>query len=100
VTPALVRWRLVRDAREVIPWRVVADFRSRLLPQTRFGAVYAPGTRQNHPNAPGLYRFWLARSWDTRQHRDGRYRLDVEAADIRGNATRRHLELTLINEEL
>jgi hypothetical protein len=90
----------MRDAHEVIPWRVVANFRSRLLPKARFSSVYAAGTRQNHPNAPGLYRFWLARSWDTRQHRDGKYRLNVEAADIRGNATRRHLELTLVNEQV
>jgi Peptidase family M23 len=100
VTPALVRWRLVRDAREVVPWRVVADFRSTLLPKSRFSAIYAAGTRQNHPNAPGLYRFRLARAWDTRQHRDGSYRLDVEAADIRGNASRRHLELVLVNGQV
>jgi Peptidase family M23 len=100
VTPALVRWRLVRYAREVIPWRVVADFRSTLLPMSRFSAVYAAGTRQNRPNVPGLYRFWLARGWDTRQHRDGSYRLDVEAADIRGNASRGHLELVLVNEQV
>jgi hypothetical protein len=100
VTPALVRWRLVRDAREVVPWRVVADFRSTLLPKSRFSAIYAAGTRQNHPNAPGLYRFRLARAWDTRQHRDGSYRLDVEAADIRENASRRHLELVLVNGQV
>jgi Peptidase family M23 len=52
VTPALVRWRLVRDAHEVIPWRVVANFRSRLLPKARFTAIYAAGTRQNHPTPP------------------------------------------------
>ncbi len=97
VTPALLRWRLVRDAAEVVPWKIVADFRSTLIPQSRFAAVYASGTRQNHANAPGLYRFWLARDWDTRRHRDGSYRLDVEAADIRGNASRRHLELVLVN---
>jgi hypothetical protein len=100
VTPALVRWRLVRDAREVVPWRVAADFRSTLIPKPRFSAVYAAGTRQNHPNAPGLYRFWLARSWDTRQHPDGSYRLDVEVADMRENASRGHLELVLVNGEV
>jgi len=100
VTPALVRWRLVRDAREVVPWTVVADFRSTLLPKERFSEIYAAGTRQNHPNQPGLYRFWLARNWDTREHRDGAYRLDVEVADIRGNASRGHEELVLVNEEL
>lgn len=97
VTPALLRWRLVRDAAEVVPWKIVADFRSTLIPKSRFAAVYAPGTRQNHANAPGLYRFWLVRDWDTRRHPDGSYRLDVEAADIRGNASRRHRELVLVN---
>jgi len=97
VTPALLRWRLVRDAHEVVPWRIVADFRSTLIPKERFSVVYAAGTRQNHPNAPGLYRFWLARDWDTRQHPDGSYRLDVEAADMQGNASRGNLELTLVN---
>jgi hypothetical protein len=97
VTPALLRWRIVRDAHAVVPWRIAADFRSTLVPSSRFSAVYAAGTRQNHPNAPGLYRFWLARSWDTRGLRDGSYRLDVEAADVRGNTSRGHLELVLDN---
>jgi hypothetical protein len=97
VTPALVRWRLVRDAHEVVPWQVTADFRSTLLPASRYDAVYAAGTRQNHPNAPGLYRFLLAGAFDTRAHPDGRYRLDVEAADIRRNASRGHLEIVLAN---
>ena len=100
VTPALVRWRLIRDGRAVIPWRVAADFRTTLRNEFRFPDIYAGGTRQNHPNARGRYRFWLARAWDTRLHRDGRYRLDVEAADIRGNATREHLELVLLNDEV
>ncbi len=100
VTPALLRWRLVRDAREVVPWRVAADFRRTLIPKSRFGEIYAAGTRQNHPNEPGLYRFWLARNWNTREHPDGSYRLDVEVADIRGNSSRGHLELVLVNEEL
>jgi hypothetical protein len=100
VTPALVRWRLVRDARAVVPWRVAADFRSTLLPRSRYSEIYAAGTRQNHAPRRGLYRFWLARSFDTRDHRDGSYRLDVEAADMRGNASRGHLELVIVNEEL
>src|SRR5438094_389867 len=62
-----------------------------------FGDIYAPGTRQNHPNAPGLFRFWLARRFDTRPHPDGDYRLDVEAADVHGNASRDHLVVTFIN---
>jgi Peptidase family M23 len=106
VAPALIRWRLVRNARAVVPWRVVFDFRKSFVPKiagkpasdVHFDDVFAPGTRQNHPNAPGLFRIWLARGFDTRAFPDGDYRLDVESADIRGNASRRNLVLTLVNQ--
>ena len=68
-----------------------------LLPQSRFPQVYAPGTRQNHPDAPGLYRFWLARSFDTRRRHDGVFHVEVEATDIRGNASHRRLDVVLEN---
>ena len=97
VTPALVRFRLVHGGRAIVPWTVVADFRTTLLPVSSFAGVYAAGTTQNHPNAAGLFRFILARAFDTRRHPDGVYRLDVEAADIRGNASGKHLELTFTN---
>jgi hypothetical protein len=100
VTPALVRWRLVRNAKDIVPWRVVADFRSTLPPASHFAAVYAQGTTQNHPGNAGLYRFVLAAAFDTRPHPDGSYRLDVEAADIRGNASRGHAEIVLANGAL
>jgi Peptidase family M23 len=106
VTPALVRWRLVRNAHAYVPWRVASDFRASFVPKiagkppcdVHFGDVYAPGTRQNKPNRPGLYRIWLARRFDTHPFRDGEYRLDVEVADIRGNASRGHLVVTLVNQ--
>ena len=79
---------------------MAADFRTTLRNEFVFSDIYAGGTRQNHPNARGRYRFWLARAWDTRRHRDGRYRLDVEVADVRGNASRGHLELVLLNDEV
>ena len=62
-----------------------------------FDDVYAPGTHQNHPHEPGLFRFWLARRFDTHSYPDGAYRLDVEAADIRGNASRGHRVVTIAN---
>ena len=106
VSPALVRWRLVRNAHAYVPWRVAADFRTSFVPKiagkppsdVHFGNVYAPGTRQNHPNRPGLFRFWLARKLDTSTFPDGDYRLDVEAADIRGNASSGHVVVTLVNQ--
>jgi hypothetical protein len=105
VAPVLVRWRLVRNAHAYVPWRTPSDFRTSFVPQiagkpprdVHFGNVYAPGTRQNHPNKPGLFRVWLARGFDTRPFPDGEYRLDVEVADIRGNASRGHLVITLVN---
>jgi Peptidase family M23 len=106
VTPARLRWRLVRQAQQVVPWTVALDSRVSFRPNvvnnsdTHFGDVYAPGTRQNHPNQPGLFRFWLARKFDTRAHPDGDYRLDVEASDVRGNASRAHLVVTFANEEV
>jgi hypothetical protein len=105
VTPALVRWRLVRNAHAYVPWRVVADFQTSFVAHiagkppsdVNFRNVFAPGTRQNHPDKPGLFRIWLARGFDTRPFPDGDYRLDAEAADIRGNASRGHVVLTLVN---
>jgi len=49
--------------------------------------VYAPGTRQNLPNAPGKYFFWLARNLDTTSLADGPHTFSVSVADIRGNET-------------
>lgn len=108
VTPALVRWRLVRNARAFVPWRISNDFRTSFVAKiagkppsdVNFGNVYAPGTRQNKPNKPGLYRLWVARGFDTRPFPDGDYRLDVEVADIRGNASRGHLALTFVNGQV
>ena len=98
VTPALVRWRLGQGA-----WRVAADSRVSFVPavvgnsDVHFGDVYAPVTRQNHPSQPGLFRFWLARGFDTRPHPDGNYVIEAEAADVRGNASRGHLAVTFAN---
>jgi hypothetical protein len=106
VTPALVRWRLLRGTAAIVAWRVAADFRTSFVPNivsgsdTHFGDVYAPGTRQNHPNEPGLFRFWLARGFDTRPHPDGAYRIEVEASDIRGNASRAHLDVAFVNGQV
>jgi hypothetical protein len=100
VTPALVRWRLVAHAAEVVPWRSAADFRTTLPPNPSYDTVYAHGTTQNHPPKPGLYRFRLAAGFDTTAHPDGSYRLDVEVADTRGNSSRGHLTLRLANAEV
>jgi hypothetical protein len=103
VTPALLRWRLLHGGHAVVPWRTVADFRVSFRPHvvnaadTRFGTVYAPGTRQNHPNAPGLFRYRLSRRLDTRRFADGPYQIEVEATDVRGNTGRRRRAVTIEN---
>jgi hypothetical protein len=105
VTPAFVRWRLRQGSNQIVPWRIAADFRASFVPDVvansdrHFGKTYAPGTRQNHPNKPGLFRFWLARRFDTRPHPDGNYQLVVEAADVRGNTSTSHLALTFVNNQ-
>ena len=85
VTPALLRWRMLDVSRQLAPWRTAADFRDELLPPSEFSRVYAPGTKKGGRRAPGRYRFYLAREWDSTVLLDGRYRLEVVATDIRGN---------------
>jgi len=98
LTPARVRWRVHRGERSVRPWRMPIDLGRELLPQEAFRRIYAPGTRQNRAGKPGLYRFYLARTWSTTLLADGNYRLEVEASDLRGNTGRLHLPFTITND--
>jgi hypothetical protein len=96
-TPALVRWRLLRDDREVVPWETAADFRTALLQPDQYELIYAPGTRQDHPGRPGDFRFWLSHGFDTTLLDDGTYRLEVTASDTRGNTGRGFVDFTVAN---
>ena len=73
------------------------DFTKTLLPQSAFGRIYAPGTRQNHAGEPGLYRFYLAHTWTTATLPDGSYDLEVEASDLAGNAGSLTKRFTIAN---
>jgi len=97
VTPALVRWRVTKGRQVIRPWHAPVDFRLGLLPPSLFSVVYAPGTKQNHPGKPGVYRFYVAHTWDTRHLRDGLYRLEVSVADISGNKATGALPFTVAN---
>ena len=97
VTPALLRWRLLRGTEVVRPWHTPVDFRASLLPKSAYGRIYAPGTRQNHADTPGLYRFYLARTWSTALLPDGNYKLQVQATDLAGNTGTRTQAFTLAN---
>ena len=84
VMPAVVRWRII-GGRSAGRWQTAVDLRY-ALPTGRFSDVYGVWTRQNKPWRRGRYRIVLARSWSTSQLAPGRYRLEVFAADTRGNA--------------
>lgn len=97
VTPALLRWRVLRGREVVRPWHAPVDFRRTLLPRSLFGVVYAPGTRQNRRDQRGRYRFYMAHGWNTRGLRNGLYRLEVSAADAHGNRAVGGLPFTVAN---
>ncbi len=97
VAPALVRWRLTRGHRVIIPWRTAADFRRHLPPPERYSATYAPGSRGNWRQHSGRYRFFLLRDWNSASVRNGTYSLSVRVADIRGNAAQARLRLRVQN---
>ncbi len=97
VTPARLRWRVLRGTEVMRPWHTPIDFRGTLLPQSDYDRIYAPGTRQNHAGTPGLYRFYLAHSWSTTLLADGAYKLQVQATDLAGNTGTRTLPFTLAN---
>jgi hypothetical protein len=97
VTPALIRWRLVGASGPVRPWAVAADFRLTIPGPERFFDVFDHRTRQNHAHRPGRYRIFLVHDLRTDTLRDGRYRLEVIAWDIRGNSSRRVAGLDIVN---
>jgi hypothetical protein len=97
VTPALLRWRVLRHGTVVRRWHAPVDFRTALMPQERFDTIYAPGTRQNHAGEPGVYRFYLAHTWSTGWLPNDDYAIEVEASDLAGNVAAFRLPFTLAN---
>jgi Peptidase family M23 len=92
-TPALVRWRLLQDGHTIVPWHTAADFRRHWLPASDYHHIYAPSTRQNRPHHRGQYLFWLAHTLT--KLAPGRYQIQVQAADTRGNTQTRQLTITI-----
>ncbi|HVP75975.1 MAG TPA: M23 family metallopeptidase [Gaiellaceae bacterium] len=97
VTPALLRWRVLRDGRPDSDWTTAADFRSRMLDAKLFPSIYTPATRQNHKGEPGFFSFYLAQEW---KPADGSYRLEVQALDTRGNEADARLDVSIADGEL
>lgn len=98
LAPALLRWRVLRrDGTTALPWTVGIDFRESLPAQAEYSAVYAPGTLENRAGRPGRYRYLVVAGLDSRVLPDGRYRLEIEAADTRGNSARAGLPFRVAN---
>lgn len=93
VTPALLRWRIGTAG----AWHVAADFRLRMLDRNRFASVYAPETTQNHEGRAGTFAFFLAHEW---KPADGTYRIQIEAADTRGNRAVGSFDITVLHGEV
>jgi hypothetical protein len=99
VAPARLRYRILCAGRCVVPLRNGVDLRVFRKPD-QFGAVYAPDTRQNHPNKPGHYDFILAHDWNSAALPDDRYHLEVRAADVHGNTASSTLPFTIRNRDV
>jgi hypothetical protein len=98
VTPALIRWRILRGiAGGQARWKTAVDFRSSLMPNALFNLLYAPGTRQNRAGRPGNYNFYLKQAWRSTKLPDGPYRIQVAAYDSRGNSARSTLGFMVAN---
>ena len=97
VTPARLSWRLVRAGHPVTPWVTPIDFRRVSPPDSAYDTVYARWTRQNKKAREGRYRFVLAAGFDTRRLANGRYAIEVVAADTKGNAGHARFVLTIEN---
>ena len=97
VTPALLRWRVLKGGTVVVRWRVACDFQRAVLRPTEFATVYADGTRMNHPGRPGYYCFYLAHNWRSASLANGSYRLEVAASDMRGNLGLSVFPITVAN---
>ena len=83
VTPALLQWRIAGTS----AWHTIADFRSVMLPASRFGEIYAPNTLQNHKGVPGRFCFYLARGSVARALDRPGCTIEVQAIDTAGNRT-------------
>jgi murein DD-endopeptidase MepM/ murein hydrolase activator NlpD len=94
VTPALLRWRVLRDGSPAGGWRTVADFRDRMIDAKLYHSIYAPATTQNHKGRPGLFCFYLSDGW---KPADGSYRIEVEAVDTSDNHADARLDFSVEN---
>jgi murein DD-endopeptidase MepM/ murein hydrolase activator NlpD len=99
LTPAVIWWRLLRDGVALGDWNVSADFHFALMPASIYNWIYAAGTYQNKANRPGRYIFWIAHGLDTTTLPNGRYTIQVLAADTRWNLGTNSVSFTVANAQ-
>jgi hypothetical protein len=96
VTPALLRWRLIgSNGRGATMWKTAVDVRATIPSNDLYDSVFARWTRQNKAARVGRYRFYLAHGLDTSPLPPGRYLVQVDASDTRGNTARSSFALVL-----
>ena len=98
VAPTLLHWRILRrsDDKEVKRWKIGVDFRP-FRRAAAFHLLYTRDTRQNHPNLPGFYCYFLAHDWASGSLPNGDYVVEVGATDIRGNRGFGRFPFTIAN---
>jgi hypothetical protein len=96
VMPSALRWRVLDAGRVAVRWRAGVNLRP-WRKASAFHLLFAPSTRQNHPDQPGLFRVIVAHEWPSGSLRDGDYTIQVEAVDVRGNLARSGFPFTIAN---
>jgi hypothetical protein len=79
ISPSLIRWRLLAHGTPVSEWRTAVDFRNWIPPNSRYGDIYAPAARPDHPDKPGTFLYYLARKWNAASLPHGTYTIKVVA---------------------
>ena len=82
VTPALINVKIGGGK-----WQTAVDFRTAMLPRSKFSSIYTPATRQNHEGEPGCFSFYLVHDLIRRLSANGSATVEIRVSDITGNAS-------------
>jgi hypothetical protein len=105
VAPNHVSWRLTTFGGRVVAKNTAVDFRYGEPPRQAFCTVYAPGTEQNFAAVDGTYNYGKAGRYlfdltpnliDLSRLPPGRYRVEVTASDVGGNAATRSVVVHIL----
>ena len=97
LAPEEVWWTLTDETGVAVASGVAVTFQFGLPINDLYDFVYAAGSYQNKPHRPGQYVYWVEHALDTTAFPNGRYTLEVGAADTRNNVGTSSLGLTIAN---